>query len=369
MRDYHTQIRQHEAKMNELIAAIKETVKRRHEFPHAFQEWDSAADRLHEYGRDFYSLLKRCWTEGLEQDEELRAFTFSYLATDPYYFRSGYFLEVLVRQIKKLDLSDAEKVIIQDLILRRIDTKALRNFRDICRLIPRVETEDFSNEIDKRLKSEESSIRHRAELAASYLPNQGKLPLPRRHQRLGRCETSKWAKRRFEIMTAELRDLTHDLREIGVEYSLGFPLEESKRFEDAIPILLEHLQRDYAFSPMRIVSSELMSDKAALQKYWGAVADIFAGVTNSNTRYATDKDHQSWFQTQIASILIKSFTTEHLETLFELIRDPANGDSRRVLLAPLRRRRENELVKAFLRDAISEPFLKKELETWRPAIA
>lgn len=365
MHDYDTQIRQHEAKMNELIGAIKEAGKRRHESPYALQEWEKETARLHGYDRGFYNHLKRCWTEGLKQDKDLRAFAFRYLAVDPYFFRSGYFMEVLVRQIKKLDLLDAEKVIIQDLILRRIDTKALRNFRDICRMIPRIETEDFSNEISKRLRSEDSSIRHRAELAASYFPHQGRQPLPRCYQRVSSSETNTWIKRHIEMMTAELRDLTHDLSEIGVEYSFGFPLAESERFEEAIPILLEHLQRDYPFSAMSIISSELIYDEAAtLEKHWGAVANIFTGIVNSNTKYATDKDHQSWLQTRIATILINSFTPEHLQTLFELIRDPANGDARRVLLAPLKPRQKSELVQAFLREVILDPLLKTELATW-----
>lgn len=172
MHDYRAEIEQHEDEINELISAVHETFKRRETSPHAWKDWKSATARLHSHGREFYSLLKRCWTEGIEQDEDLRVFAFSYLATDPYFFRSGYLMERLVRRLKKPVLSESEQLIIRELILRRIDTKALRNFRDICRLIPKVETEGFRQEINARLKSDNSSIRHRAELAASYLPTQ-----------------------------------------------------------------------------------------------------------------------------------------------------------------------------------------------------
>lgn len=175
MKDFCPLIRQHEKKVNELHSKVWETFRRREKSAHARSDWEQAAKRFREFSSEVDELVERSLSEGMAQDNGLRDFAFSYIATDPYFFRSGYILERLVRRIKKLELSDAEKESIRELILRRIDTKALRNFRDICRLIPKVETTGFSNEIAERLRSSEPGIRHRAELAASYMPINGKV--------------------------------------------------------------------------------------------------------------------------------------------------------------------------------------------------
>lgn len=175
MKNFCILIRQHEKKVNELHSKLWETFRRRERSAHAHSDWERAAKQFREFISEFDELVERSLSENLAQDKGLRDFAFSYVATDPYFFRSGYILERLVRRIKKLDLSDAEKQLIQQLILRRIDKKALRNFRDICRLIPKIETTGFSNEIAERLRSKEPSIRHRAEFAASYLPSHGKV--------------------------------------------------------------------------------------------------------------------------------------------------------------------------------------------------
>jgi len=175
MKDFCQLILQHEKKVNELHSQVWETFRRREKSAHAHSDWEQAAKQFCEFGSEFDELVERSLSGDMARDNELRGFALSYVATDPYFFRSGYILERLVRRIKKLDLSDAEKATIQKLILRRIDTKALRNFRDICRLIPKVETTAFSNEIAERLRSSEPGVRHRAELAASYLAIQGKV--------------------------------------------------------------------------------------------------------------------------------------------------------------------------------------------------
>lgn len=174
MNEYYHLIKQHETEVNRLHAEVREAFGRSDQSKHARRDWELAAKRFREHKSEVDDLVERCMTQDIGNDRELRAFTFSYVKSDPYFFRSGYILERLVRRIKKLDLSETEKVLIQELILKRIDTNALRNFRDICRLIPMIETEGFSNKIAARLRSDEPSIRHRAEFAALYFPIRGK---------------------------------------------------------------------------------------------------------------------------------------------------------------------------------------------------
>ncbi len=168
MSEYCRLIKQHEMEVNRLHAAAREAFESRDQSKHAWRDWELATKRFREHKSEVDDLVERCMAQDIGNDHALRTFAFSYVKSDPYFYRSGYILERLVRRIKKLDLSESDKVLIQQLVCKRIDTKALRNFRDICRLIPMIDTDGFGQKIATRLQSDDPSVRHRAEFAVSY---------------------------------------------------------------------------------------------------------------------------------------------------------------------------------------------------------
>ncbi|MBV1904253.1 MAG: hypothetical protein KUG58_11540 [Marinosulfonomonas sp.] len=173
MKRYRYLIERHEEVLNNLDAQLNENFDRRDQSAFARREWQLAAKRFREYRSEVDELVDCCIAQGIEDDNELRRFAFSFVECDPYYFRSGYTLSRLLRKIKWLSLFETEKTMLQNLILKRIDTKALRNFRDICRLIPIIETVGFHSAIASRARSSNPDVKHRAELAASYFPMTG----------------------------------------------------------------------------------------------------------------------------------------------------------------------------------------------------
>ncbi|MEP5821226.1 hypothetical protein [Tateyamaria sp.] len=167
-------ISHHEDECEKLHSMVRETFQRRNKSELAWRDWQLAAKRFREYRTDVDQFLERCLVEGVENVSELRTFAFCFIECDPYYYRSGYAMEALLRKIKKLSLTDAEQALLKDLILKRIDNKALRNFRQICRFIPMLETLGFSNEVAARTRSSDPSVRHRANFALSYFPSNSK---------------------------------------------------------------------------------------------------------------------------------------------------------------------------------------------------
>lgn len=170
MKNFTDLIQRHEAELQKLHSAVHDGFDRRETSKLARRDWELAAKRFREYGSEVDVLLKRCLVEGIAGDSELRRFAFCFVECDPYYFRSGYAMEGLLQKIKKLSLSEVEKGLLRKLILKRIDSKALRNFRHICRLIPIIDIVGFSNEVTSRARSQDPSIKRRAEFALSYFP-------------------------------------------------------------------------------------------------------------------------------------------------------------------------------------------------------
>ena len=156
--------------LNELHAILWKTVEHRGKSPHHREQWHRAADAFNNHQSPIDDLIDKCLEYGLESDNDLRRFAFAYIDEDPYFFRSGYILEDLLRRVKRLALTTDEKISLQHLILKRIETRALRNFRRICQLINKIDTDDFRNEVYNRTKSSDRQVKRRAEFALSYFP-------------------------------------------------------------------------------------------------------------------------------------------------------------------------------------------------------
>ena len=160
-----------EQEMNARHRMLRETQEHR-KIPHQHEQWVRATKAFHAYHAPLHDLVEQCLNATDLHDPDLRAFAFDYVDYDPYFFRSGYILESLLQRIKKCALTDAEKTSLQRLLLNRIETCALRNFRHICRLIPMIERDGFHAEVCNRAKSTDPQIRRRAEFALAYFPTQ-----------------------------------------------------------------------------------------------------------------------------------------------------------------------------------------------------
>lgn len=167
--DHGALIRGDVACFRDLHETVKATFLERDKSPEHREAWNRACRAFHQEELEMYAVLDRIGRDGIGTDPDLRRFVFAYIDTDPQFFRSGYILERLLRRIKRLTLTEAEKAALRALILRRIHHRAWRNFRDICRLIPRIQTQEFRASVWAALRDEDPGVRHRATLALSYL--------------------------------------------------------------------------------------------------------------------------------------------------------------------------------------------------------
>ena len=135
-----------------------------------YDKWLSSAKAFHAHMSSINPYLNACLEEGLA-DPALRRFAFLYLDEDTRYFRSGYIVERLMRKVKKIDLTEDEKATIRQMVLRRVEHGRQRDFRQVCRLIPRVQTDDFRREVEAHLNSHNEAIRRWAGFALTYFDN------------------------------------------------------------------------------------------------------------------------------------------------------------------------------------------------------
>jgi hypothetical protein len=110
MKRFRYLIGRHEDEYGKLHAMLWETFGRRDKSELAWHNWQLAAKRFREYRSEVDELVERCLAKGIADDNELRIFVFCFVECDPYYHRSGYTLEGLLRKIIKAKPIGSRKI-------------------------------------------------------------------------------------------------------------------------------------------------------------------------------------------------------------------------------------------------------------------
>ncbi|WP_083095864.1 hypothetical protein [Pseudophaeobacter leonis] len=176
MADFKSQIARHCNTLNELHERIHATLEVRDRSEANRRAWKDACSKFQGFQSDVNKYLDKVSAETVSQDKQIRQFVFDFLSLDPIFYRSGYEKERILRVLKKFDLTDHEKTVLRQTILRRIRNGALREFRRFCQFIPQVQTENFINELQAAARSTDENIKRRAVFALEYVVAQSCCP-------------------------------------------------------------------------------------------------------------------------------------------------------------------------------------------------
>ncbi|MCA0977398.1 hypothetical protein LCM19_03365 [Qipengyuania flava] len=87
----------------------------------------------------------------------------AFLEGDPVFFRSGYFKESLLENLKKRRLTTQQKRRVRDLILRQVRLCNRREFRRFCKLAPYVADAELRVGLDQLRLDPDHAVRRRAQ--------------------------------------------------------------------------------------------------------------------------------------------------------------------------------------------------------------
>ena len=128
--------------------------------------WDvhrATAGRFHEaleaaYPPSFWDDYQ-CLTRGEANGAES---AIRFLEADPYFFRSGYVKEKLIRHIKRPMLSPTFVTRLQAVVVAVVEKRDGREFRDYCRLACKVDAPALRERLTRRLAHDDPNVRRRA---------------------------------------------------------------------------------------------------------------------------------------------------------------------------------------------------------------
>lgn len=158
---------------------------------------------------------------------------------------------------------------------------------------------------------------------------------------------------------AEQATLLSELRAAGLKIqAVSDLINTSKKYEQAIPILLRHLQKPYSDVTRETIARSLAVPEA--REAWPILVSEYRkapmGISEDGFRLSA-KDG-------LACALSVTATDEVLEELIGLAKERTHGTSRLLLLSGLRKSK-NPLAKQALMELASDPDLAKEIASWR----
>ena len=98
----------------------------------------------------------------------------AFLEADPWFFRSGYEKQNLIRHLKRAELNDTQRERLGHVVVAAIDGRDRTEFRHYCRLACGVWSDHLDEEVAKRLASPDPGIRRRALWVAQAAISAGK---------------------------------------------------------------------------------------------------------------------------------------------------------------------------------------------------
>ena len=163
-------IRDFERRTNEMHKRINQTVLHRDEGPAQRREWEQACAEWHSYDTPVWELWSREVRDAIVQNKgKCRESAITFLEEDPWCFRSGYLKERVIRALKQTTLTDSEASRIQEVLLRIVDSRHRREFRDFCRLARKVADSSLISKLQSRLASPNIGIRLRSSWMLDYV--------------------------------------------------------------------------------------------------------------------------------------------------------------------------------------------------------
>lgn len=142
----------------------------------------------------------------------------------------------------------------------------------------------------------------------------------------------------------------------------------STNYAEVIPVLLKHLMLPYSDKIREGIARSLAVPEPEVIKAWPLLVEEFRKAPigwGIKLKGDTEK-LKLGAKDGLACALSATVTEDTLEELIALLKDPAHGESRILLLSPLRKRRKkNPRVRQVLEELATDPDLAKSIATWK----
>jgi hypothetical protein len=153
--------------------------------------------------------------------------------------------------------------------------------------------------------------------------------------------------------------LLRDLAAAGFSVESVWDLVNRKNpYKEAIPVLLNHITKPYLPVIREGIARALAVQEARYA--WATLVELYENEPN-----ICPDGSRGIVKDALGLAVAKTSTEKNIDALIMLARDQTLGDSR-IMLLPNLRRSKAPLAQAALEDLSNDPYLQKEIASWRP---
>lgn len=170
-------------------------------------------------------------------------------------------------------------------------------------------------------------------------------------------------------LTAEEQPIVAELHSVGLNVNSVWDLVNTATYyPQAISVLLKHLHLPYSDRTREGIARALAVPDPRVREAWAILADEYRKAPTGLGVVAPGetKARRLGAKDGLACALSAAVTDGTLPELIELAKDPAQGESRLLLLAALRKLEfKNAIAKRALDQLADDPDLSREIASWR----
>ena len=156
---------------------------------------------------------------------------------------------------------------------------------------------------------------------------------------------------------AEQKQLSEELAKVGIHVTSAWDLLPIKAYPEAVPILIEHLQKPYSDGVLGGIARALTVREAV--PYWNILVGQYLKTENKPRPLGEAKDGLA-----VAVGGIANYNDEDMmRVVIDILKDKRHGESR-VLMLRLLRKSSLPIAKDAINELVSDLQLSKEILSW-----
>jgi hypothetical protein len=186
--------------------------------------------------------------------------------------------------------------------------------------------------------------------------------------RLRAINQAREAKRQASVarLQAESAPIVMDLQAVGLRIqSIDELMKISGRYDQAIPVLLHHLQLPYSDLVKSAIARALAVPEPLVRDAWSVLVEAYrkAPIGRGIVAKGDTEEFRLGSKDALACVLAVAATEETIAEVIDLLKDPTQGESRVLLLSALRASK-NPIVQKTIDDLSHDPQLREEIASW-----
>lgn len=166
----------------------------------------------------------------------------------------------------------------------------------------------------------------------------------------------------------ESEPILEELHALGWKGTVWDLVNTSSPYPELIDVLLKHLQLPYSDCIKEGLARSLAVPEEKIRKAWPILVEEYRKAPRGwGVKVKGDtEEFKLGAKDGLACALAVAVTDETLDEFIELVKDPANGGSRILMLHALRKRRKKyPHIEKLLEELVHDPRLSKEISSWK----